>query len=72
MSTTVAVSERTRTLLSMLKTGEETYDDVIGMLLAAHPNRLTWAELNQRFRSDEFEPVEGMLKESRARRARGL
>ena len=72
MSTTVAVSDRTRRLLGMLKTGDETYDDVIQMLLAAHPNRLTWAELNRRFRSGEFEPVEGMLTESRARRAAGL
>ncbi len=56
----------------MLKTGEETYDDVITMLLAAHPNRLTWAELNQRFRSEDFESAEGMLAESKARRARGL
>ncbi|MCI4343076.1 MAG: hypothetical protein L3J92_03045 [Thermoplasmata archaeon] len=72
MSTTVAVSQRTRRLLGMLKTGEETYDDVITMLLAAHPNRLTWAELNQRFRSEDFESTEGMLAESKARRARGL
>ena len=68
----MAVSERTRTLLGLLKTGDQTYDDVIGMLLAAHPNRLTWAELNRRFRSEEFVPVERMLSESRARRARGL
>jgi hypothetical protein len=72
MSTTVAVSDRTRKLLGMLKSGDETYDDVIQMLLAAHPNRLTWAELNRRFRDGDYVPVEGMLTESRTRRARGL
>jgi predicted CopG family antitoxin len=71
MGTTVAISHRTRELLAMLKTGEETYDDVITLLLSTHPNRLNWAELNRRFRSDEFEPVEEMLTESRTRRARG-
>ncbi len=68
----MAVSRRTRELLGMLKTGEETYDDVIALLLATHPNRLNWAELNRRFRSDEFEPVDDMVAESRARRAQGL
>ncbi len=72
MGTTVAVSRRTRQLLGMLKSGEATYDDVITLLLATHPNRLSWAELNRRFRSDEFEPVEAMLAESRAQRPRGL
>ncbi len=72
MGTTVAVSRRTRELLGLLKSGEETYDDVITLLLATHPNRLSWAELNRRFRSGEFEPVEDMIGESRARRARGL
>lgn len=72
MSTTVAVREGTRKLLEMLKSGDETYDDVIRMLLAAHPNQLSWAELNRRFRSEDFEPVEDMLTESRSRRARGL
>lgn len=72
MGTTVAVSDRTRKILGMLKTGDETYDEVIQMLVAAHPNQLTWAELNRRFRSGEFEAVEGMLTESRVRRARGL
>lgn len=68
----MAVSRRTRELLGMLKSGEETYDDVITLLLATHPNRLGWAELNRRFRSDEFESVEGMIAESRARRDRDL
>ena len=68
----MAVSRRNRELLGLLKAGEETYDDVISMLLATHPNRLTWAELNRRFRSSEFEPVAEMLAESRVRRARGL
>ncbi len=72
MNTTVAVSQRTRKLLGMLKSDKETYDDVITMLLAAHPNRLTWAELNQRFRSEDFESTDGMLEVSKARRARGL
>ncbi len=72
MSTTVAVSERTRELLGMLKSGDETYDDVIALLLATHPNRLSWAELNRRFRSEEFDPVHEMIAESRVRRARGL
>ena len=71
MGTTVAVSQRTRELLGMLKSGEETYDDVITMLLATHPNRLSWAELNRRFESEDFEPVDGMLAESRARRTQG-
>lgn len=71
MSTTVAVSERTRELLGMLKSGDETYDEVIALLLATHPNRLGWAELNRRFRSGEFEPVSDMIVESRARRSRG-
>jgi hypothetical protein len=56
----------------MLKTGEETYDDVITMLLAAHPNRLTWAGLNRRFRSEDFESADGMPEVSKARCARGL
>jgi len=72
MGTTVAVSQRTRELLGLLKSGEETYDDVITMLLATHPNRLSWAELNRRFQSEDFEPVNDMLAESRARRTRGL
>lgn len=72
MGTTGAVRQRTREMLGMLKTGEETYDDVITLLRATHPNRLTWAELNRRFRSDEFEPVADRLAESRTRRARGL
>jgi hypothetical protein len=72
MSTTVQISERTHRLLGTLKTGEDTYDDVIAMLLATHPNRLAWAELNRRFASEDFEPVESMLAESRARRARGV
>ena len=72
MSTTVAVSRRTRELLGSLKSGEETYDDVFALLLATHPNRPSWAELNRRFRSEEFESTGGMLAESRARRAGGL
>lgn len=35
--TTVAVSQRTRELLGMLTSGEETYDDVIALLRATIP-----------------------------------
>jgi hypothetical protein len=72
MGTTGAVSRRPGEPLRMLKSGGQTYDDVITMLMATHPNRLSWAELNRRFRSNEFERIDVMLAESRARRARGL
>lgn len=67
MAPTVTVSRRTRRLLETLKSSDESFDDVISLLLATHPNGPTWRELNTKFRSDEFEPVEGMFSGARMR-----
>ncbi len=70
-ATTITVSQTTRKRLGSLKEGGQTYDEVVEELLAAHPNRLTWAELGRRFRSGEDIPIESVIAESRALRARG-
>lgn len=65
-STSIAVSQETRKLLEMLKTGGETYDDVIRALVATHPMRLTWAEIAKRIRDEEPEgPIEDLVAKSR-------
>jgi predicted CopG family antitoxin len=70
-ATTITVSQATRKRLGSLKEGGQTYDQVIEELLAAHPNRLTWAELGRRFREGKDIPIEDVVAESRAIRARG-
>ena len=70
-ATTITVSQVTRKRLGSLKEGGQTYDEVIEELLAAHPNRLTWAELGRRLHSGEDIPIESVIAESRALRARG-
>jgi predicted CopG family antitoxin len=70
-ATTITVSQATRKRLGSLKEGGQTYDQVIEELLAAHPNRLTWAELGRRFREGEDIPIEVVIAESKALRARG-
>ncbi len=72
MGTTVAVRQRTREAPGMLKSGEETYDEIITLRWANPSNRPGCAEFDPRSRSDEFEPAADMPAESRARRARGL
>jgi hypothetical protein len=70
-ATTITVSQAARQRLGSLKEGGPTYDQVIEELRAAHPNRLTWAELGRRFRDGEDIPIEDVIAESRALRARG-
>lgn len=65
-ATTIAVTQQTRRLLETLKTGGETYDDVIRSLLATHPARLTAAEIARRIRDEEAEgPIEELIAKSR-------
>lgn len=65
-STSIAVSQETRQLLESLKTGGETYDDVIRSLVVSHPVRLTWAEIARRIRTEEPEgPIEDLIQKSR-------
>ncbi|HEV2166995.1 MAG TPA: hypothetical protein VGS23_08515 [Thermoplasmata archaeon] len=65
-STSIAVSQETRKLLESLKTGGETYDDVIRALVATHPVRLTSAEIAKRIRDEEPEgPIEDLIAKSR-------
>lgn len=70
-ATTITVSQVTRKRLGSLKEGDQSYDEVIEALLAAHPNRLTWAELGRRLRGGEDIPIEQVVAESKALRARG-
>ena len=71
LTTTITVTRRTAKLLEELKVGGESYDDVIGMLLASHPNELTMAELTRRFREGRRVPIEDLIARSRALRAEG-
>ncbi|MFI5417284.1 MAG: hypothetical protein ACHQ2Y_00090 [Candidatus Lutacidiplasmatales archaeon] len=65
-TSSIAVSQETRKLLETLKTGGETYDDVIRALVATHPTRLTWAEIARRIREGEPEgPIEELIAKSR-------
>ena len=67
-STSIAVSQGTRKLLESLKSGGETYDDVIRALVATHPIRLTSAEIAKRIRDEEPEgPIEELIAKSRKR-----
>jgi predicted CopG family antitoxin len=64
-ATSIAVSQETRKLLESLKTGGETYDDVIRGLIVSHPNRLTMAELSRRIREGKRHPIEDLIAKSR-------
>lgn len=65
-TTSIAVTQETRKLLESLKTGGETYDEVIRALVATHPVRLTWAEIAKRIREGEPEgPIEDLIAKSR-------
>ena len=65
-TTSIAVSPETRKLLESLKSGGETYDDVIRALVVSHPVRLTWAEIARRIREAEPEgPIEALIAKSR-------
>lgn len=71
-STTITVSKRTRKALEFLKQGGDTFDDVIGALIATHPHRVSWAELAERFsQSDDDLPIEDLIAESKALRTKG-
>jgi predicted CopG family antitoxin len=64
-ATSISVSQETRKLLESLKTGGETYDDVIRGLIVSHPNRLTMAELSRRIREGRRHPIEELIAKSR-------
>jgi predicted CopG family antitoxin len=64
-ATSISVSHETRKLLEALKTGGETYDDVIRVLIVSHPNRLTVAELARRVRERQRHPIEHLIAKSR-------
>jgi predicted CopG family antitoxin len=64
-ATSISVSHETRKLLESLKTGGETYDDVIRGLIVSHPNRLTAAELARRIREGKRHPIEELIAKSR-------
>ncbi len=64
-TTTISVSQETRKLLESLKTGGETYDDVIRGLIVSHPNQLTMAELARRVRQGQRHPIAELIKKSR-------
>jgi len=68
-ATTITVSQETRKLLESLKTGGETYDDLIRGLLMTHPNRLTISELARRIKDDREGPIEELIVRSRRRSA---
>lgn len=65
-ATSIAVSQETRKLLESLKTGGETYDDVIRGLIVSHPSRLTAAELSRRIREGQRHPIEKLIAKSRS------
>lgn len=64
-ATSISVSQETRKLLESLKTGGETYDDVIRGLIISHPNRLTMAELSRRVREGNRHSIDELIAESR-------
>jgi predicted CopG family antitoxin len=64
-ATSISVSHETRKLLESLKTGGETYDDVIRGLIVSQPNRLTAAELARRIREGKRHPIEELIAKSR-------
>lgn len=60
------MSQETRKLLESLKSGGETYDEVIRALVVTHPARLTWSEITKRIRDEEPEgPIEELIARSR-------
>jgi len=64
-ATSISVSPETRKLLESLKTGGETYDDVIRGLIVSHPNRLTMAEISRRIREGHRHSIDELIKKSR-------
>lgn len=65
-ATSIAVSQETRRLLESLKSGGDTYDDVIRALVVSHPNLLNAAEVSRRIRRGEPEgPIEELVERSR-------
>lgn len=64
-ATSISVSQETRKLLESLKTGGETYDDVIRGLIISHPNRLSMAEISRRVREGRPHPIEELIAKSR-------
>ncbi|MCI4349897.1 MAG: hypothetical protein L3K15_00035 [Thermoplasmata archaeon] len=64
-ASTITVSQETRRLLKLLKSGGATYDDVIRAILVAHPTELTAAELARRIRQGKPRPIEKLLRRSR-------
>lgn len=64
-ATTITISQETRKLLASLKSGDETYDDLIRGLLMTHPSRLTMAELARRVREGGEGPIEELIAKSR-------
>lgn len=63
-ATTITVSQETRHLLELLKSGGQTYDDVIRHHLILHPHVLTSAELYRRAKEPGI-PIEELIKRSR-------
>lgn len=64
-ATTISVSQETRKLLESLKTGGETYDEVIRGLIVSHPNRLTMAEISRRIRDGRRHSIDELIAKSR-------
>jgi predicted CopG family antitoxin len=64
-ATSISVSKTTRKLLESLKTGGETYDDVIRALIVSHPNRLAMAEYSRRIGEGQRHSVEALIRKSR-------
>lgn len=65
-ATTISVSQETRKLLESLKTGGETYDEVIRGLIVSNPNRLTLAELSRRVREGRRHSIDELIAKSRS------
>ena len=65
-ATTITVSQATRRKLEYLKSGGQTYDDVIEMLLSLQPQLLSWAEMGRRIREDPRRPISELIAKSHA------
>ena len=63
---------RTRDNLYFRKSGRGAHEGVAILLLEDPQRRECWAELDRRFRSEEFLPVGKMLAQSRAGRGRAF
>lgn len=64
MATTVQIQEDTRRALEAIKSGSETYDDAIRILLLTHPQHVTMAELYRRAR-EKARPIQYLIERSR-------